>query len=433
MDNSYLYGQPQMAQPVMVPQAPVDQNFSIPGMGGMQPQQQMPQQTPPGLQHVTDVLQQYIQSKQDNQGGNGMLQQIFANRLQPEMQDVSRSISQTQQAFGAPDLFKAASPQEAMASRYANELSPYTSMLDAQNKIGTNQMNQSGGATGVLVNRIMQEAQANGQPMSVQQALQMVQTGFRSNTMIDAQGNLVPMHGALGTIAAKSNADKTGQNISDLQYKPQIAGGEAQQRTGVELSNAAAIEAQKIAGRGEITPMQNIQKGRGQVSGMIQSLASSYDALDQAGGITNPDRGALSNMRSYASNTGPGQLVGSMAGTKAQSIRNTIEQTRPLLINAIRQATGMSAKAMDSNAELQFYLKAATDPTLDVKANKAALQKLEQLYGLSAPPLSGATAPPPTPDQIQQQMPNAAAGMAAPMGGATHRYDPATGLVETLQ
>lgn len=431
MDNSaYLYGQPQMTPGMNVPMAPVDQNFSIPGMGGM-PQPQMPQQPPPELQHVTDVLQQYIQSKQGQQSSNGMLQQIFANRLQPEMQDVSRSISQTQQAFGAPDLFKAATPQDAMASRYANELSPYTGMLEAQGKMGTNMMNQSGGATGVLINRLMSENPG----MNFQQALQQVQTGLRTNTMIDASGNLVPMQGALGTVADLSNAKQTGQNTSDLQYKPQIAGGEALAKTGVELSNAAAIEAQKAAGRGEITPVQNLQKGRGQVSDMIQSLSNSYQALDQAGGITNPEKGALANMRAYAGNTAPGQLMGSMAGTKAQSIRNTIEQSRPLLINAIRQATGMSAKAMDSNAELQFYLKAATDPKLDIKANMAALQKLEQLYGMSAPSLTGAPAPggipnPPTPDQINQQMPNAG---GSPLGGASHKFDPTTGQLVPLQ
>ena len=45
------------------------------------------------------------------------------------------------------------------------------------------------------------------------------------------------------------------------------------------------------------------------------------------------------------------------------------------------KATGMSAKQMDSNAELKLYLATATDPTLDVASNKRALDMIETLYG----------------------------------------------------
>jgi hypothetical protein len=41
----------------------------------------------------------------------------------------------------------------------------------------------------------------------------------------------------------------------------------------------------------------------------------------------------------------------------------------------------MSAKQMDSNAELKMYLAAATDPTLDLQTNLNALSQLESLYG----------------------------------------------------
>jgi hypothetical protein len=45
------------------------------------------------------------------------------------------------------------------------------------------------------------------------------------------------------------------------------------------------------------------------------------------------------------------------------------------------KATGMSAKQMDSNAELKLYLATATDPTLDVATNKRALDMILSLYG----------------------------------------------------
>jgi hypothetical protein len=43
----------------------------------------------------------------------------------------------------------------------------------------------------------------------------------------------------------------------------------------------------------------------------------------------------------------------------------------------------MSTKAMDSNAELKFYLQAATDPKNDLKSNLNALAVLDETYGLS--------------------------------------------------
>lgn len=55
--------------------------------------------------------------------------------------------------------------------------------------------------------------------------------------------------------------------------------------------------------------------------------------------------------------------------------------TRPLLLQAIMKATGMSAKQMDSNAELKLYLATATDPQKGLEANLEALDRIESLYG----------------------------------------------------
>lgn len=115
-----------MGQPQNVPMAPVDQNFQVP--------YQQPQQPPPELQHVTDVLTQYIQSKQDQQNNNGLTEQLLAQRFQPQMQDIGRSITQTAQAYGAPDLFKPLDPYQAASQRANSELAPYTTSLDLASK-----------------------------------------------------------------------------------------------------------------------------------------------------------------------------------------------------------------------------------------------------------------------------------------------------------
>lgn len=116
---------------------------------------------------------------------------------------------------------------------------------------------------------------------------------------------------------------------------------------------------------------------------MISNLRDSYKQLGDMGAITSTKQGALSNLGAGIASTGLGQATGRLFGTQAQSIRNNIAQSRPLLLNAIKEATGMSAKQMDSNAELNLYLRAATDPSLDLQANLHALDQLEKLYGLN--------------------------------------------------
>lgn len=125
-------------------------------------------------------------------------------------------------------------------------------------------------------------------------------------------------------------------------------------------------------------------EGGGTVDGVVASLRDAYDQLDKSGGITNPKQGVSKNLIAGLSSSGAGQFVGKLLGSENQSMRNTIAQQRPLLLQAIMKATGMSAKQMDSNAELKLYLATATDPTLDVSANRRALDMIEQLYGSGA-------------------------------------------------
>jgi hypothetical protein len=119
-----------------------------------------------------------------------------------------------------------------------------------------------------------------------------------------------------------------------------------------------------------------------QLSGVVQQLNNSYNALEQGGGITSTNQGALRNIGARIGTSGVGQALGGAVGTENQRQRQEIQQTRPLLLNLIKEATGMSAQQMNSNAEMQLYLQAATDPTLTVEANRSALANLDRMFGL---------------------------------------------------
>jgi hypothetical protein len=121
--------------------------------------------------------------------------------------------------------------------------------------------------------------------------------------------------------------------------------------------------------------------GRENVDTLITGLRDQYNILLNNEGITSTQAGFIPNLRSAASRSAVGQAIGQSVGSTNQSARNTIAQSRPLLLNAIKDATGMSAKQMDSNAELKMYLAAATDPSLDFESNMNALSQLEKLFG----------------------------------------------------
>lgn len=119
-----------------------------------------------------------------------------------------------------------------------------------------------------------------------------------------------------------------------------------------------------------------------QLSDVVGQLKNSYDTLLEGGGITSTATGGRENIGAKMGTSAVGQFMGSALGTKNQEQRQIIEQTRPLLLNLIKEATGMSASQMNSNAEMQMYLKAATDPKLSYEANVTALRNLDKTFGL---------------------------------------------------
>jgi hypothetical protein len=130
-----------------------------------------------------------------------------------------------------------------------------------------------------------------------------------------------------------------------------------------------------------VTEAKKIE-GQKTVQTLVTSLADQYKGLLQEGGITSTAKGSLSNIGARSGSSAVGQFAAGFIGTKAQELRDSIAQTRPLIINAIKDSTGMSAQQLNSNVELQNFLKAATDPTLSIEANLKALNNLSKLYGL---------------------------------------------------
>ena len=122
--------------------------------------------------------------------------------------------------------------------------------------------------------------------------------------------------------------------------------------------------------------------GKQMVSDSVSELKNYYDVLKNGGGITSTGNGVLANAGAKIANSGIGQFGASLAGSEQQKARESIAQARPLLMSAIKNATGLSAQQMNSNAELMFYMQAATDPSKGYEANMDALKRLDKMFGL---------------------------------------------------
>jgi hypothetical protein len=193
---------------------------------------------------------------------------------------------------------------------------------------------------------------------------------------------------------------------SEAIQKQDKANWEKTQRPAAEAHQAATTANIQADVKTKTTKLDNAveQKaaGQGRVNTVLGDLRKSYDALAKNNGITDPANGIFSNLPARVESSATGQFIGKAVGTANQSERNKIAMARPLLLQSIMQATGMSAKQMDSNVELQMYLKAATDPTLDIKANRAALDRLQEMFGGNKAAQPGAAAPTSQPDRKSQ-------------------------------
>jgi len=78
--------------------------------------------------------------------------------------------------------------------------------------------------------------------------------------------------------------------------------------------------------------------------------------LDKGAGITSTDNRVGTNLGAWASNTGPGQMVGKMFSTDNQSARNKLKLYAGNMLLELKALKNLPAAMMNSNMELQQNL-----------------------------------------------------------------------------
>lgn len=136
-----------------------------------------------------------------------------------------------------------------------------------------------------------------------------------------------------------------------------------------------------IKAKGQITPVQKISNAKVRMESNLATLGNSFLKLDSLGAISNIEKGTFDNIIASTRSSDVGQFFGKKLATKPQSIRNKINNLKPLILQDIRQSTDMGARGLDSEKELEFYMRAATDEQADIQSNIAAIVVLDEAFG----------------------------------------------------
>jgi len=197
-------------------------------------------------------------------------------------------------------------------------------------------------------------------------------------------------NGLIDTEKVDERVRQLSEMTQRVQQFEQTQAGLQQQRAATNLIAQGNQQIQKMMAEAKIEEKaakkaeqaNTKSEAKDQLTATVEQLKGKYDTLLQEGGIVSTKAGGMENIGARLSSSGVGRAVGGAVGTKTQEQRQSIEQTRPLLLNLIKNATGMSAQQMNSNAEMQLYLNAATNPDLSYEANMDALKNLDRLFGL---------------------------------------------------
>jgi hypothetical protein len=170
---------------------------------------------------------------------------------------------------------------------------------------------------------------------------------------------------------------------------PTIADTIAQQRLNADLnpdvqaSLSTAREIGKLAaGQSPLAPkVIAAEAGKNLVGDVATQMGNSYLKLFESSGIKSTSRGAAANLAASSQSSMLGQIGGGILGTENQSERDFIKSQRPILVQGIVKATGMTASQINSNVELKNLLDAATDPDKGYETNAKNLNLINKRFG----------------------------------------------------
>jgi hypothetical protein len=131
-----------------------------------------------------------------------------------------------------------------------------------------------------------------------------------------------------------------------------------------------------------------VESGKTQLADDLDNLRASFTRLNEMRAIPSTERNVVSNVMSAAGASGIGQALGKAGGSPEQVERDVINSARQRLITSIKNATGMSARSLDSNVELKTMLNSISDPGQSYEAAMRIIDDIENTYVRNAPKMA---------------------------------------------
>jgi hypothetical protein len=163
-------------------------------------------------------------------------------------------------------------------------------------------------------------------------------------------------------------------------------------------AETAANEAAKIGvqTKAKIAEEDRLKaKGRKLFSSVLNDLRNDYQKLNRMEAIPSIERGGFENVGDYIGASRVGRMAQSAVGARASVPLNTISNSKLTLMNALKEATGLSATQLSSNIELMTFLDSLADPTQGFESAMETIRRLDNLYGAPAATATATAAPAP--------------------------------------
>lgn len=136
--------------------------------------------------------------------------------------------------------------------------------------------------------------------------------------------------------------------------------------------SAAVLKAQERADK--------IAEGQEGLENTLSVAKTLITDLEKMGGMTSTSKGPLANLITSLQTGTIGQKSGQLFGTETQAKRDELKSVRLQLLNAVKEATGMSATQLNSNVELKTWLDSLGSEGMTKEANLAILNNISNRY-----------------------------------------------------
>jgi len=112
----------------------------------------------------------------------------------------------------------------------------------------------------------------------------------------------------------------------------------------------------------------------------LANIVAQYKDLGAKGMLVKPGETSLINRAKAAAATSAPGLTTIVSPERGEAV-STLANMRQTMLSALMGATGMSAKNIDSNAEMRAYLNSLSNPGQSVKTIVDTLNNLSQRFG----------------------------------------------------